>query len=228
MKQFFYLLFVLSISHFYSQELNCNIIVDARQTGDENLQVFKTLETQLSEFVNNNSWTGRLVRPNEKIDCSMFININSYENDIFQGTIQIQSSRPIYNSSYNSLIYNFNDRNFSFRYQEYQNLSFNDNQFENNLVSVIAFHINMILGIDSDSFELNSGTQYFNIAQKISKKSALTLKIGKEAFYKQINMNLSDAYDYASNVMVENMLKLDAEEGIEAFINKRKPNWQDK
>ena len=70
--------------------------------------------------------------------------------------------------------------------------------------------------------------QTLNIAQKISKKSALTLKIGKEAFYKQINMNLSDAYDYASNVMVENMLKLDAEEGIEAFINKRKPNWQDK
>ena len=66
------------------------------------------------------------------------------------------------------------------------------------------------------------------IAKKISKKSALTLKIGKEAFYKQNNMNLSDAYDYASNVMVENMLKLDAEEGIEAFINKRKPNWQDK
>ena len=70
--------------------------------------------------------------------------------------------------------------------------------------------------------------QTLNIAQKISKKSALTLKIGKEAFYKQINMNLSDAYDYASNVMVENMLKLDAEEGIDAFINKRKPNWQDK
>tara|TARA_B100001093_G_C26830745_1_gene1015975 strand:+ start:1111 stop:1920 length:810 start_codon:yes stop_codon:yes gene_type:complete len=70
--------------------------------------------------------------------------------------------------------------------------------------------------------------QTHNIAQKISKKSALTLKIGKEAFYKQINMNLSDAYDYASNIMVENMLKLDAEEGIDAFINKRKPNWQDK
>ena len=65
-------------------------------------------------------------------------------------------------------------------------------------------------------------------AQKISKKSAITLKIGKKAFYKQIDMTLSDAYDYASNVMVENMLKLDAEEGIGAFIEKRKPNWQDK
>ena len=65
-------------------------------------------------------------------------------------------------------------------------------------------------------------------AQKISKKSSITLKIGKEAFYKQIDMTLSEAYDYASNVMVENMLKLDAEEGIDAFIKKRKPNWQDK
>jgi len=68
----------------------------------------------------------------------------------------------------------------------------------------------------------------FDVAIKISKKSAITLKIGKEAFYKQIDMTLSEAYDYASNVMVENMLKLDAEEGIGAFIDKRKPNWQDK
>ena len=67
-----------------------------------------------------------------------------------------------------------------------------------------------------------------DMALKISKKSAITLKIGKEAFYKQIDMTLSEAYDYASNVMVENMLKLDAEEGIGAFISKRKPNWQDK
>ena len=68
----------------------------------------------------------------------------------------------------------------------------------------------------------------FNMALNISKKSAITLKIGKEAFYKQIDMTLTEAYDYASNVMVENMLKLDAEEGIGAFINKRKPSWQDK
>ena len=65
-------------------------------------------------------------------------------------------------------------------------------------------------------------------AKKISKKSAITLKIGKEAFYKQIDMTLSEAYDYASDVMVQNMLKLDAEEGINAFINKRTPSWKDK
>ena len=77
-----------------------------------------------------------------------------------------------------------------------------------------------------DNNELKSFVE--SQALKISKKSSLTLKIGKKAFYKQINMTLSKAYDYASNVMVENMLKFDAEEGIDAFINKRKPNWHDK
>ena len=85
------------------------------------------------------------------------------------------------------------------------------------------------IGLINDVVEATKLKNFvLNKAQKISKKSSVTLKIGKEAFYKQLDMKLSDAYDYASNVMVENMLKLDAKEGIEAFIEKRKPNWQDK
>ncbi len=85
------------------------------------------------------------------------------------------------------------------------------------------------IGLINKAVENNLLENYtLNIAHKISKKSAITLKIGKEAFYKQIDMTLSEAYDYASNVMVENMLKLDAQEGIGAFIDKRKPKWQDK
>ena len=135
--------------------------------GKENLQVFKSLENQLNEFINNNSWTGRSVRPNEKINCAMFLNISSMDNDSFNGTLQIQASRPVYNSSYSSPVYNFNDKNFNFRYQEYQNLNFNPNQFENNLISILAFHIYMILGIDADTFSLNGGTGYFEIAREI-------------------------------------------------------------
>jgi hypothetical protein len=97
----------------------------------------------------------------------MFINISSYDNDVFQGTLQIQSSRPIYNSSYNSPAYNFNDKNFTFRYQEFQNIRFNPEVFESNLVSVIAFHIYMVLGIDADTFEPNSGDLFYKQAQKI-------------------------------------------------------------
>ena len=164
---FLFLFTLLLISSIFSQELNCNIEIEARQTGNENLQIFKTLKSQLTDFINNNAWTNKQFKNNEKINCTMFLNISSYENNIFNGTIQIQSSRPIFNSSYNSPIYNFNDRNFSFRYQEYQNFTFNENQYENNLISIIAFHIYVILGIDADSFELNSGTKYFQQARKI-------------------------------------------------------------
>ena len=156
MRFIIYIIFFLFPILINSQELNCKIIVEARQTGNENLQVFNTLQSQLNEFVNNTSWTDRSIRVNEKIECSMFININSLENDVFQGTIQIQSSRPVYNSSYASPTYNFNDRNFSFRYQQYQNMTFNKNQFENNLISVISFHIYIILGIDADTFKLTT------------------------------------------------------------------------
>ncbi|MAU31356.1 MAG: DUF4835 domain-containing protein [Flavobacteriaceae bacterium] len=167
MKVRFLIFFLLSSNFILSQELNSEVIIDARQTGSENLQIFKTLESQLTEFINNTTWTDKSVRQNEKINCSFYLNITSYENDFFEGTIQIQSFRPVFNSSYNSPTYNFNDRNFTFNYQQFQNFTFNENQFENNLVSVIAFHIYIILGIDADTFKLNSGTSFFEQAQKI-------------------------------------------------------------
>ena len=85
------------------------------------------------------------------------------------------------------------------------------------------------IGLINDVIEINKLKDFtLDKAKKISKKSSVTLKIGKEAFYKQLDMKLSDAYDYASKVMVQNMLKLDAKEGIDAFIDKREPNWKDK
>jgi hypothetical protein len=140
-----------------SQELLCDVIVNAQLTGNENVQVFKTLENQLNEFVNNTQWTNRSFGPQERINCSMVITIDNYDGDIFQASLQIRSSRPIYNSSYSSPIYNFNDRDFTFQYLEFQNFNYNPTQFESNLVSVIAYHIYIILGMDADSFALNGG-----------------------------------------------------------------------
>lgn len=150
-----------------AQELNCSVVVNAQQTGNENVQVFKTLEKQLTEFVNNTSWTNKSFKPQERINCSMVITVQNYDSDFFQATLQIQSSRPVFNSSYSTPIYSFNDRDFSFQYLEFQNLVYNPNQFESNLVSVLAFHIYMILGLDADSFQLNGGDDYFKQAQTI-------------------------------------------------------------
>ncbi len=165
-KLLFLISFLYSLA-IVSQELNCEIVVNAQLTGNQNVQVFRTLETQLKEFVNNTKWTNRNFAPNERINCSMVITINSYNNDVFQGSIQIRSSRPIYNSSYSTPIYNFNDRDFSFRYQEFQNIIYNPTQFQSNLVSVLAYHIYIVLGMDADSFALNGGTSHFQQARTI-------------------------------------------------------------
>ncbi|MFY0712884.1 DUF4835 family protein [Seonamhaeicola sp. NFXS20] len=154
-----------------SQELNCKVIVNAELTGNENFSIFKTLEKQLNEFVNNTKWTDKTFLPQERIDCSMVITINNYSSESFQATLQVQSSRPVYGSSYNTPVYNFNDKDFNFTYLEYQNLVFNPTQFQSNLVSVIAFHVYMILALDADSFAENGGDPYFKQAQTIANYS---------------------------------------------------------
>ena len=165
-NKFLFIVFLFSLC-LNSQELNCNVIVNAQQTGNENVQVFKTLEKQLNEFVNNTRWSSKIFETQERIDCSMVINIQNYQSDAFQASIQIQSARPVYDSFYSSTVYNFNDKDFNFNYLEYQNLNFNTTQFESNLVSVIAFHVHMILGMDADTYELNGGSSYYKQARDI-------------------------------------------------------------
>ena len=168
MRNILSLFLVLLFSYAQAQELNCTITVNAQKLSNANQSVFKTLETALSEFVNKTQWTSQIVKQNEKINCSMYITISSNNSDQFVATIQVQSSRPIHNSSYTSPILNFNDKDFSFKYSEFESLNYNPTAFESNLVSVISFYSYVILGMDADSFVGDSGNSYFETAQNIS------------------------------------------------------------
>jgi hypothetical protein len=174
MRRFCLLVAIFTSIYGSSQDLNCAVVVNAQQTGNENVQVFKTLEKQLNEFVNNTRWTSKTFKTHERIQCSMIITVQDYQTDTFQASIQVQSARPIHNSSYTSTVYNFNDKDFNFKYLEYQNLNFSANQFESNLISVIAFHVYMILGMDADTFELNGGDAYYKQARDIVNYSQQT------------------------------------------------------
>ncbi len=179
MRNYFLLfsLFFASLS-IHSQELNCTISIDAVQTGQPNLQVFRTLEQQLTEFINNTSWTDKVFLNQERIDCNMSIIINEFESDFFSGSIQIQASRPIFESVYDSPIYNYNDRQFSFTYNEFEPLNFNINSFDSNLVSVIAFHVYTIIGLDADTFAPDGGEVYFDTAKQIVNTAASSSYLG--------------------------------------------------
>ena len=161
-------LIFLTVGFAQAQQLNCTVTVDSQRLSVTNQQVFKTLETSITEFVNQTDWTGVAFKQNEKVNCSMYITINSNASDQFTATIQVQSARPIYNSSYSSPVLNFNDKDFNFRYTEFENLTFNPTTFDSNLVSVLAFYSYVILGLDSDTFALQSGDSSLEIAQNIA------------------------------------------------------------
>tara|TARA_R110002111_G_scaffold65750_1_gene107560 strand:+ start:21790 stop:22677 length:888 start_codon:yes stop_codon:yes gene_type:complete len=171
MRKILVLLAFLFTTVSFSQELNCTVKVIAQLTGNENNVVFKTLEKQLTEFINNTQWTEKSFGQQERINCSMVINVREYSNDLFSASLQVSSSRPIYNSTYSSPVYNYNDKDFNFQYLEFQNLVYNQIQFESNLISVLAFHVYMILGMDGDSFALNGGDAYLKQAQTIANYS---------------------------------------------------------
>jgi hypothetical protein len=162
----FLLLFIFGFAQ--AQQLNCTVTVDSQRLSVTNQQIFKTLEASVSEFVNKTDWTGQTLKQNEKINCSMYITISGNSSDQFTATIQVQSSRPIFNSSYSSPVLNYNDKDFNFRYTEFENLIFNPTSFDSNLVSVLAFYTYVILGMDADTFVTESGTPSFEIAQNIS------------------------------------------------------------
>ena len=162
----FFLLLTFGFAH--SQELNCTVTVNTQKLANANQQVFKTLETSLAEFVNKTSWTNQVFKQNEKINCSMYITLSSNDSDQFTGTIQVQSSRIVYNSTYATPVFNFNDKDFNFRYTEFESLIFNPAEFESNLVSVVSFYAYIILGMDADSFVPMAGDPYLAIAQNIS------------------------------------------------------------
>ncbi|MBC8756171.1 DUF4835 family protein [Kordia sp. YSTF-M3] len=176
------ILFLSVVSFATAQELNCQITIDAQQVNQTNQQIFKTLERSLNDFVNKTQWTNKKYAPSERINASMVINVSQYNSDEFVATIQVQSSRPIYNSSFESPTFNFNDRQFRFIYQEFQPIVYNPNAFTSNLVAVVAYYVYVILGIDADTFSLRGGSDYYAQAQQIVNLSQPTAFVGwKEA-----------------------------------------------
>ncbi|MBT9188539.1 MULTISPECIES: DUF4835 family protein [Zobellia] len=169
MRNFIFLLlgsfFMVSVS---AQEMNCVVTINADQVSQTNQQIFSTLERSLNDFVNKNKWTNRTFKENERINTQMFITITKYESNRFEGNIQIQSSRPVFNTSYETPVFNYKDNQLNFEYIEFQPLVFNENVFESNLISVVSYYVYIILGLDADTFSLEGGTEYFRKAQQIT------------------------------------------------------------
>jgi hypothetical protein len=164
----FVLFFFFGCGLIQAQQLNCTVTLNTQKINNTNQQVFKTLETAISEFVNKTDWTGQMLSQKERINCSMYITLSSYGSDQFIANIQVQSSRNIYNSTYSSPVLNINDKDFTFNYTEFENLTYIPTSYDSNLVSVLAFYSYVILGMDADTFVPFVGDRYFKEALNIA------------------------------------------------------------
>jgi hypothetical protein len=189
MKRIFGLFFalILFVHVSFCQELRCNVQVNSSQIQGTNKQVFQTLQTALYEFMNNTVWTSHVFTNEERIQCNILINLQSHSGDEFKGTIQIQSSRPVFNTSYNTTILNFKDDDLRFNYVEFESLEFSITEHRSNLTSLMAFYAYAIIGLDYDTFSFLGGTEYYQKAEQIVSNAQNAPEKGWKAFESRKN-----------------------------------------
>ncbi|WP_127020824.1 DUF4835 family protein [Flagellimonas beolgyonensis] len=200
MRNVLFVLFLLVFTALPAQELNCVVTVNSDQVGQTNQQIFRTLERSLNDFVNKNKWTNRVYRENERVNARMFITVTQYESDRFEANIQIQSTRPVFNTTYESPVFNYKDDSFNFLYQEFQPLVYNPNNFDSNLVAVISYYVYIILGLDADTFSLEGGNDFYRQAQNIvtqaqsSNYSGWSQETGTRSRFELVDNLLSNSF----------------------------------
>src|SRR5690554_5075683 len=152
----------------FQQELRCNVQINSQKIQGTNRQLFQTLQTAVYEFMNNTPWTNHIYAQDERIECNIMLTLSEQiGSDEFRGSIQVQSRRPIFGTSYNTTMLNIVDNDLQFRYIEFDQLEFSETRHSNNLTSILAYYAYIILGIDYDSFSYLGGTEYFQKANNI-------------------------------------------------------------
>lgn len=166
------ILLISSLSTFAkAQELNCQVSIITNQKLDitsVEQDILSELETVMYDIMNNTQWTKDKFTAEERINCNLQLQINEVPGSgVFAGSMQVQSSRPVFNSDYNTLVFNFQDEDIQFRYSRGENLAYAPNQYRHELTSVLAFYAYFILGMDYDSFSNKGGSKSFSEAQQI-------------------------------------------------------------
>lgn len=171
----------------FGQELRCNVQVNSSQIQGTNKQVFQTLQNAIYEFMNNTAWTNHIYTNEERIDCNILINITEHSGDEFRGDVQVQSRRPVFNTSYFSTLFNYKDNDLKFNYVEFEPLEFSINEHRSNLTSLLAYYAYIFIGLDYDTFSMLGGSEFFQNAEKIVTNANNAPEKGWKAFESRKN-----------------------------------------
>lgn len=217
------------------QELLCNVDVNSEQVQGSDRRVYETMRNAIYDFMNNRNWTNFEYKPNERIECSILINVTDRpSSNLFKCDMTIAVRRPVLNSSYNTVLFNFIDRDVEIQYIENQPLTFNTGMFSENLTSILAFYAYLLIGLDFDSFVLEGGDPYYeaaldiiNLAQNTDYKGWKSMESAKNRYWLLENITNPSYegirrfyYEYHMNgldIMYEN-----AENGRKAILESLK------
>jgi hypothetical protein len=188
-KLFVSLLLIISSVAGFGQELRCNVQILSEQIQGTNKRVFETLQNAIFEFMNNRNWTNHVYNSQERIECNMMFNLTEHTGDVFKGTLQVQSRRPVFNSIYNTTLLNYLDQNITFSYVEYEPLEFTETNYTSNLTSLLAYYAFMVIGLDYDSFSYKGGTELFRKAEIVVNNAQQATEKGWKAFEASNNKN---------------------------------------
>lgn len=160
----------------------CTVDVNTSAIEGTNKNVFESLQQAISDYYNETKWTNAIFSPNERIECKFFLTVKSYDNDRIKGELQVQLSRPVYNSTYTTTLLNFKDTKIEFDYREGEPLIYNENAWTNNLQGILDFYAYLFLALDFDSFSPNGGQPYFDKAATLVQQAQSSGEIGWRTF----------------------------------------------
>ena len=166
-----------------AQELEAKVVVNHQKIQGTNTSVFTTLQDAMTEFLNSRKWTNAQYATREKIVCSFNLIVNEYSDDgRFACNLMVQANRPVYNASYNTTVFNFNDNAVDFNYIEHDKLEFADDMVDNNLTAVLAYYAYLIIGLDMETFALKGGTDILHKAENVVNNAQMIGENGWKAF----------------------------------------------
>lgn len=204
-----------------STELNCDVDVNSEKITNGSKDVFNELKQAVRDYMNNTKWTNATFGTNEKIYCKLLFTLSSWDDatGAMQGDLQIQSQRPVFNSSYTTAVINFRDTKVSFNYERGMTLVFSEEEMVDNLTAILNFWAYMIIGMDFDTFELKGGDPYYERAAKVVRLAQTSGESGWKAFEDNTNRSaVLSAYTDNSTSAIRQLLYDYHRQGLDQMV----------
>jgi len=183
MKKIILSLFLIAaVFQVWAQDFQCSISINSQKISGTNYEKFNQLQQSLYKFVNDRKWCQYTFKMNERIECSILINLESQSGDVYRGTMTVQLQRPVFKSNYKTTVLNFQDKSVQFNYVDGDPLEYAEGSNLNQLTSLVAFYLNLFLAVDFDTFSQNGGAPYFSKCQDIVNQNQTATEIGWKSF----------------------------------------------